>query len=470
MNGFSMGKRWLRGCCVLLALFFAVHPFQAALAEEKDEAVVRVLIDDGTIAKGVRVAALDVSQKKPAEALQLLQEQNGGTAGDAALILSLPDRAIEVPVSDLGATPQLDKAVGEAMLVGRSGGISDRIWDIKVAKYSGMDIGVCYAYDEEALRAKITSIADAIPRETLEGSFAFDPDSSERFQIVEGYRGFTPDTEGLVAAAEAALTSGELAGVPVPGTPAEDKGEEILKQGTAANTVLVGKFTTTVAGSSGRRANVRTGTEMINGIILQPGEMFSVNDTLGPRNGAAGIWSKAPALLDGKTVMEYGGGLCQVSSTLFNAVARADLQIDEWVHHSIPSSYVTIGCDATVSTGGPDFKFTNNTEWPVYIVYHYDDGTRKLTCEIWGRPLPDGQYIEITGKQVGTRGMPSTRYTDDPEEVVPGRIGRYSETYQIWYSAEGEELRRILIHENYYPARAPVQLKPTPTSAPTPAP
>ena len=70
----------------------------------------------------------------------------------------------------------------------------------------------------------------------------------------------------------------------------------------------------------------------------------------------------SPAISGGVYVDELGGGICQVSSTLFNAVARADLEITSWVNHSWPSSYVPIGCDATISTGGPDFKFRNNTE------------------------------------------------------------------------------------------------------------
>jgi vancomycin resistance protein YoaR len=453
----------------LLALMLFAVP-TTALGAQPQEAAALILIDDGVIAPGVTINALDVSGlgAKAAEAIVVAYADEA--AEDAVVVLTLPERTIEVPLSAFGAAAQPVQAVERAMRIGRSGSVAARIQERDDAKRQGVSLYIPYTFDEQTLRAALTATANDIPRETSAGSFTFDPSLPERFVIVEGVRGFTPDEQGLYEAVTAAFASGAIHDVVVPGTPAADNGETILKPGTAENTVLVGKFTTKVDGSSGRIANVRTGTEMINGKVVQPGEVFSCNDVLGPRNKAAGIWKMAPALLNGQSVMELGGGICQVSTTLFNAAIRANLEMVEWVHHSIPSSYVTIGCDATISTGGPDFRFKNNTDWPVYIVGYYEEKGRKLTFEIWGQPLPDGMSIEITGRQVGTKGMPAAQYTaKSPEEEFKGRIGRYSETYMIWYDADGKELRRELIKENYYPARAPI-LMPKPASTPTPAP
>ncbi len=464
MNNRSMGDCLRRGFGVVFALLLLLIPYQAAGAQTAEPEQVLILMDDGTIAQGVDIVSLDVSKLDAAQARQLLMQQSAAMFDQAALVLVLPERAIQVPLSDLSVTAQIEEAVNKAMLVGRSGNIGARIADIDEAGTKGTTVYIPYTYDEETINDTVAAIAADIPQETVAGSLTFDPSLPERFIITEGCRGFAPDEAGLLANVKAALVSGEIGHVDIPGTPAEDNGEEILKQGTVENTVLVGKFTTKVAGSSSRVSNVKIGTEIINGTVLQPGETFSTNDTLGPRNREAGIWKAAGAVLDGRHVTEYGGGLCQVSTTLFNAVARADLRIVEWLHHTIPSSYVTIGCDATVSTGGPDFKFTNNTDWPIYIVYYYDGSTRLLTCEIWGRPLPDGQYIDIVGKKVGSKGMPSVIYTEDPEKIRDGRGGKYSETYKVWYAADGTEISRELIDENLYPALAPIMLKPTPSS------
>lgn len=468
-----MSKRWpgarlLRIWGAMLSIMLLCVPLTTAYAQEEDAEPMRILIDDGTIAQGVCVDAWDLSGLDAAQALELLNDQSAAKLDEAALALLLPEYTIEVPLSDLPVTAMLDTAVDKAMLIGRSGSIEERMAAIQQAKTEGTIIRIPYAYEEEAIQTAVSDIAADIPRETQTGSFTFDPSLPERFIIEEGCRGFTPDEAGMLHNVKAALDSGEIDGVEVPGTPAQDGGIEILAPGTAANTKLVGVGQTKVAGSSGRRTNIAIGADIINGTVVLPGETFSVNDTLGPRNGAAGIWRAAGAVLDGRHVTEYGGGLCQVATTLFNAVARADLRIVEWVHHTIPSTYVTIGCDATVSTGTVDFKFTNDTDWPIYIVYHYDDSTRLLTCEIWGRPLPDGQYIEITGKKVGSKGMPSTIYTEDPELIREGRSGKYSETYKIWYDADGTEISRELMDENLYPALAPIKLVPKPTQTPTP--
>jgi vancomycin resistance protein YoaR len=452
---------------IIIILAMLLLPGAMAFAAPQSETL--VFIDDGRIAQGVSIMTLGVSGLRADDAAALLELNSGAILENAALVLVLPDRSIEIPVNELPVSANLDEAVRRAMLVGRSGGISARLDAVTAASASGTTVAIPYDFNKQTLAAGVKAIADGIPRENQPGSLKFDPSLPERFAISDGVKGFSPDLASLIVNVEKAFQSGQINNVTVPGMQAKDNGVVTLKPGTAENTTLVGKFTTNVAGASGRVHNIKTGSGLINGKIVQPGEIFSVNDTLGPRVASAGIWKKAPALLNGDTVMELGGGICQVSTTLFNAVARANLEIVEWVHHSIPSSYVTIGCDATISTGGPDFRFKNNTDWPVYIVFTYADKTRKLTCEIWGRPLENGMRIEITGKQVGTKGMPAARYTDYHDEVMNGRIGRYSQTFRVWYDDSGKEVKRELIHENYYPARAPVILRtPTPSIAPSP--
>ena len=84
--------------------------------------------------------------------------------------------------------------------------------------------------------------------------------------------------------------------------------------------------------------------------------------------------------------------------------------------------------------------------------------TRTLTCEVWGRPVDNGQRIEIEGKLTGKTALPAAITTTDPKAVSEGRIGKYSKTYKVWYAADGTEIKRDLIDTNYYPSKAPVVL------------
>lgn len=169
---------------------------------------------------------------------------------------------------------------------------------------------------------------------------------------------------------------------------------------------VLGEYTTYVSGSSVRRNNVRLAGIKCNKIML-PGETFSYNDTVGQRTTANGF-GKAAAYVNGETVDEVGGGVCQASSTLYNAVLYANLQVVERTNHTYISSYVPLGRDATVSWGGPDFKFKNNTDYPIKIVVSYNG---RLNVKIYGTDLEDTK-VEITCQRLSTI-APKIKYEKD---------------------------------------------------------
>ena len=143
--------------------------------------------------------------------------------------------------------------------------------------------------------------------------------------------------------------------------------------------------------------------------MLQPGEEFSFNNSTGERSTAKG-YKAAPAIKNGNQfVDEPGGGVCQVSSTLYNAVLMADLEVTERYHHSIKSTYVPAGLDATVNYGGADFKFKNNKDTPVYLAYSF--ANQQLTVYIYGAPLADGVTIKTVGEVVGSIDPPADKTT-----------------------------------------------------------
>lgn len=128
-----------------------------------------------------------------------------------------------------------------------------------------------------------------------------------------------------------------------------------------------------LAADPGRMKNISMAVRKISGTILEPGQLFSFNEVVGPRD-AAGGWAQAKEIYQGEYVLGYGGGICQVSSTLYNAALLAGLEIAERYHHDRPLQYVEPGRDATVAWNLLDFRFRNNTEVPVRIGARIIDG------------------------------------------------------------------------------------------------
>ena len=150
---------------------------------------------------------------------------------------------------------------------------------------------------------------------------------------------------------------------------------------------LLGTYTTKVGGAPGRKANVRLTAERVNGVVLNSGDEFNYYDYCGPFTAANGYQS-APGYLHGKTVEMDGGGACQCSSTLYAATLLSNLEIVARTAHGFASDYIGLGLDATVSGGGPDFIFRNNTLYPIKIETVYSDKNR-LTVNLYGTKTDD---------------------------------------------------------------------------------
>ena len=163
---------------------------------------------------------------------------------------------------------------------------------------------------------------------------------------------------------------------------------------------MISSFETTTTANSNRNTNVQNACNSVNGTVLLPGQSFSYNETLGERTEGKG-YKLAGAYLNGEHVDQIGGGICQVSSTLFNAVFAANLQVDERHGHTFEPTYVKPGLDATVSYPKPDFQFTNNSKYPIGIRAHYND--RHVTVEIYGVPtLEEGVTRYMTSEKIET--------------------------------------------------------------------
>ena len=235
---------------------------------------------------------------------------------------------------------------------------------------------------------------------------------------------------------------------------------------------VLGEARTHVSGSAGRIGNVKLSAKLINGIVLNSGDTFSYNDSVGKRTEARGF-KPAPAYVKGETVDEVGGGIYQTSSTLYLACLLSNMEITERYAHRYVPAYIDWGMDATVSWGGPDYKFTNNTLYPVKIVTEYSKGY--LTIKLLGTNI-DGIRVKMTN-EVLSKTPWETVYQED-STMVPGspdvvKVTPYTgykvKTYQTIYDKNGSVIDSHFEAASDYKVRNKVVLQ-APAAAPGSAP
>lgn len=240
------------------------------------------------------------------------------------------------------------------------------------------------------------------------------------FNLDDAKKAFTNIGEGQICKVNATITQ--------PKVTTEDLQKNLFKD-------VLGSYTTYVSGSTVRRNNVKLAGDKCNETILLPGEEFSYNKVVGERTKANGF-GEAAAYLNGLTIQEVGGGVCQPSSTLYNSVMLANLDVTERSPHSYISSYVPIGRDATVSWGGPDFKFKNNTDYPIKVTSVYKNNN--LTMKIHGTNL-ENITVKITSEQLTSKPYNTIEKKDPTLEVgktrveVSGYTGATAQSYRHVY-------------------------------------
>ena len=217
---------------------------------------------------------------------------------------------------------------------------------------------------------------------------------------------------------------------------------------------VLGTYTTKCAGPWGRHQNIKLASAAINGKIYNPGEEFWYNATVGQRTAARG-YQEAGVYEAGRTTTGIGGGICQVSSTLYYAVLLSDLDIVLRYCHMFNPGYMPIGCDATVSWGGPDFAFRNSRDYPIKIVTSYNDDTNELTCTVLGTKVDD-HYVVMTNAVLASYDY-QTVYQESPdvapgEEVIDqyGHTGYHVRTWRNIYDGDGSLLSSRVEADSHY--------------------
>ncbi|HBU13100.1 MAG TPA: hypothetical protein DEB31_10390, partial [Clostridiales bacterium] len=266
--------------------------------------------------------------------------------------------------------------------------------------------------------------------------------------------GYEIDMDALVATVAGQIESGAYA-------PFTAEGKTISAAADAEpvpDIQLMGTFTTQFKDSKeGRLYNIWKISESLNGVVFKPGEEFSVNNHVGPRNEENG-WAIALGIENGEYTPQYGGGICQVSSTMYNAALLAELRPTARRPHTIMAKYTPPGQDATISTNGPDLKVVNDFPRNLYMIVKCDVPGREVTVEIWGTVERD-YTVEISSELISKSPITKVEYVTDPSlepfAYTPVHKGQEGEYYEIFrkkiYSDGREEMEKI--SSSTYPAK-----------------
>ena len=345
--------------------------------------------ETGTIPENIFISGQNVSGMTADEANQVVADYLS-RYGDVEFTLQAGEKSVTADGEDIGLTAKNADVVTRALNYGKEGNLVSRYKANKdmengVKKDFAIsltaDINTVKTYlDENSDELNIKAVNNGLKREN--GSFTY----------VEGSSGVTVLTDQsavLIADYISAQWSGENATIDLITEVTEPKG---TREELAQVQDVLGSFETDFSSSSSaRKKNVRTGAEKLNGIVLYPGDTLSVYEAVSPFDAENG-YALAPSYENGTTVDIYGGGICQVSTTLYNAVMRAELEIVTRSAHSMIVTYVEPSMDAAIAGTFKDLQFKNNQETPIYIEGYTNGGT--LGFRIYGKETrPDNRKV-----------------------------------------------------------------------------
>ena len=405
-----------------------------------------------TILKGVSIDKLDVSGMTREEALAALESYEKNLGGQT-IKLGIGDNVIEAKLSDLGVTFDNEDLVDEAIGVGHAGNIVKRYKDQKDLQHSGKTFPLSWQTNEDTVRTYVENNCTKYDKKAQNASLTRE---NGAFNFVAGTEGLELNVDSAVRTISDYLENSwtsdntEVLNLETQITEPEGSAEEL-----ANIKDLLGSFTTSFSTSGSNRCkNVSSGASHINGTVLYPGEEFSAYETVSPFTEANG-YAMAGSYLNGEVVDSMGGGICQVPTTLYNAVLRAELNVTERSPHSMTVHYVDLSEDAAIAGTYKDFKFMNSTEYPIYIE-GYTTSDKKITFNIYGKETRDKNRTISFESQMVSETPATTILQEDAGQGIgykavssKGSSGYVAELYKI-VKVNGVETDRIKVNKSTY--------------------
>lgn len=361
----------------------------------------------------VYIDNIDVTGMTEAEAQAAVDARIAQLAA-SPIILTAGEKSVTVTAGDLGLRYDNTDVVKEALSIGTKGNILKRFMaDQYVTCNGAIVIDLDLKVSGEAVRQVVENQAQSLNCDPVNTGLTLD--GVGNFYV-------TPATDGVAVKNEQSVTKimdymdhqwhGGQGTVTLAAdlTPGQDRSEELSQV-----TNLLGTCTTYYSINGARDVNITLATAACDGLVLYPGEEYNADTVIGPTTEAEG-YKVGTAYADGEIVDAYGGGVCQVSSTLYGAVLQAELQVEERHNHSYQVTYVDPSMDAALSDTGMNFRFVNNTSAPIYIQGVAADGA--VTFNIYGQEYrPANRTVEYVYKTGESKEYETEYKTDTKSEV-----------------------------------------------------
>ncbi len=433
----------------LIALIFLMLPFI-------------IQGEDLLVFPGVRVEGMELGGKNQAEVFKVF-ESIDEKVGKRSINFVIDDVSGDLPgkitttYQEIGIVLDKDKMWQDAVAVGRDGNWWTNILMKWQAKRKGYVISLRLYIDEERAEKFLREKTKPWYREAKDAALQTTEDDKVMIIPHEYGRGVDWDAAMRYLQEEISYRPGLPLGVTLHLTSIEPKRltEDVEKYQI---TELLSGFTTVFnQNEKNRTQNIRIAANSIDGCLIEPGGIFSFNEVVGPRTEEAG-YSDAKIFVQNEVVPGIGGGVCQVSSTVYIAALKAEQEIVERYPHSKTVSYATPGLDATVVYGYRDVKFRNNTEGHLLIKCHVEKN--RLMVKIYGKEKKREGTVEIKSRRVSEI-QPDTIFLEDPD--VPqgeyilarqGEAGLIVVVERFYYDKSGSLIMKEFISRDSYPAVA----------------
>jgi vancomycin resistance protein YoaR len=422
---------------------------------------------DNKIYPGVTVQDVNLGGMTKEEAKDALNKSFNDAIEKKKMPISIGDKQYELIYSDIMPKYDIDGTVEKAYSFGREDGTFKKYMIIKNGDSNKNVIPIDFSYSEEKLKEYEVKLQKEVAQTAKDASISVD---GNNITVKPGTEGKTVNLDTLDQKIKENI-NGEINSDNKVTVDIETTKPRVTTEDLSKIKGVMGNFSTNYSTSApGRCNNIEIATKALNGTIVMPGETFSFNDVVGPRTVERG-YQEAGTYVGNKVEPGIGGGICQVSTTLYRAAMKANLRSAERTNHSMVVGYAQPGLDATVSYGYLDYKFKNVYDFPIYI-----KGTavgKVVTYTIYGDPaVLNGKTYDMANEILETI-PPETKIV--PDNTLPvgkeekdgnGMTGYKARSYQISYE-NGVEVKRDIVATDSYASVGIIVRQGTQAAAPS---
>ena len=429
-----------------------LYPVQQVAAEENTESAAQ---ENSVIPEHISICGTDVSGMSVEEANAVVN-QYVDQYENVTFTLTADDKSIKADGDDIGLCAKNADVTERALRYGKEGNLIARYKanaDMKAGK--SKDFAVSLTSDTATVEAYLNENKSDLVTEAVDNTVKL---VDGKFEYVEGSEGVALMTgKSAVKIADFISTDWDGKDASIELLTEKDEPRGTKEELATIHDVLGSYHTDFGTVINGRTNNIKNGASRLNGLVIYPGETVSVSEAIGPTTAENGYFP-AGSYENGTTVETYGGGICQVSTTLYNAVIRAELEIVTRAAHSMIVSYVEPSMDAAIADGIKDLQFKNNQETPVYIEGYTSGGI--IYFNIYGKETrPANRRVDFVS-EVTSQTDPEKEYVpvgDQPvgyiETTVKPHIGYTARLWKIVYENNVEVSRKVFNNSKYNPSK-----------------